>query len=134
VQQSTSENALRQSLNLQSRSRHFALDILKLFRELPHSDDARIIGKQVLRSAMSLAANYRAACRARSRQEFAAKMGTALEEADETLFWLEIIVEGKIMTADRVQAHIREAGELVAIFSASRATARKNLSRPSTNR
>jgi four helix bundle protein len=57
VQQSTSENALRQSLNLQSRSRHFALDILRLFRELPHSDDARIIGKQILRSAMSLAAN-----------------------------------------------------------------------------
>jgi hypothetical protein len=61
-------------------------------------------------------------------------MGTALEEADKTLFWLEIIVEGKIMTADRVQAHIREVGELLAIFSASRATARKNLSRGSTDR
>ncbi len=128
---SAPENALRQSLDLQARSRHFALDILKLFRELPHSDDASIIGKQVLRSAMSLAANYRAACRARSRQEFAAKMGIALEEADETLFWLEIIVDGRVMTADRVQAHIREAGELVAIFSASRATARRNLTRPS---
>jgi four helix bundle protein len=127
VRPSTSESALQRSLDLQSRSCHGALDILTLFRELPYSDDAKIIGKQVLRSAMSLAANYRAACRARSPQEFAAKIGIALEEADETLFWLEIIVEGRIMAAARIQAHIREAGELVAIFSASRATARKNL-------
>ena len=76
---------------LQERTRNFALRIIKLFRSLPKTDDARILGKQLLRSGTSIGANYRAAGRARFRAEFVAKLGIVLEEADETAFWLELM-------------------------------------------
>ena len=69
------------------RTKRFALRILKLFRSLPKTEEARILGRQLLRSGTSIGANYRAACRARSRAEFIAKLGIVLEEADETVFW-----------------------------------------------
>jgi four helix bundle protein len=72
---------------LQSRTKRFALRVVKLYRSLPKSNEARILGKQLLRSGTSIGANYRAACRARSRAEFIAKLGIVLEEADETAFW-----------------------------------------------
>ena len=77
---------------LKVRNKRFAIRIVKLFRSLPRTDDARIIGKQVLRAGTSVAANYRAVCRARSKAEFIAKIGIVVEEADETTFWLELLV------------------------------------------
>lgn len=112
---------------LRERTKQFALRIVKLFQSLPASDEARVLGKQVLRSGTSVAANYRATCRARSRAEFAAKMGTVVEEADETLFWLELLVETGLVPRKRMQNLLVEADELVAIFAASRRTSRGNL-------
>jgi four helix bundle protein len=112
---------------LRNRTKQFALRVVKLFRTLPKTDEARIIGRQVLRSGTSVAANYRAAGRARSRAEFAAKMGTILEEADETVFWLEMLVDSGIVQAQQMMDLLAEANELVAIFAASRETARARI-------
>lgn len=78
---------------LRQRTKSFVLRILKLFRSLPHAEDARILGRQLLRSGTGVAANYRAACRLRSKPQFAAKIGVVVEEADETIFWLELLLE-----------------------------------------
>ena len=82
---------------LKERSKHFAIRIVRLYRALPKTDEARILGKQVLRSGTSVAANYRAFCRARSSAEFIAKIGLVVEEADETVFWLELLTETDIV-------------------------------------
>jgi len=117
------EPAMSQPEELRGRTRRFALRIIKLFRALPRSDEARILGKQVLRSGTPTAANYRALCRARSKAEFVAKMGVVIEEADETVFWLELLVEAAIVPEAKMQGLIAEANELTAIFVASRKTA-----------
>ena len=109
---------------LQTRSKDFALRNLKLFRSLPKSPDAQIVGKQLLRSAMSTAANYRAACRARSDAEFIAKLSIVVEEIDETQFWLEIVSAAGWVKPERLLPLTQEASELTAIFTASRHTAR----------
>jgi four helix bundle protein len=96
-----------------------------MFRSLPKTAEAAIIGKQVLRSGTSVAANYRAACRARSKAEFTAKLGVVVEEADETVFWMELLVESGIVSKEKIQSLMSEANELLAIFAASRQTARK---------
>ena len=103
---------------LKARTKVFALRILRLYRSLP-TKEARILGRQLLRSSTSIGANYRAACRGRSRAEFAAKLGIVLEEADETVFWLELIQEGNIFPAEKLRDLVREANELVSIFVAS---------------
>jgi four helix bundle protein len=82
---------------LLKRSKQFALRIIKLFQALPKSGESQIIGKQMLKSGTSLAANYRAACRARSKAEFFAKISIVVEETDETLFWLELLIEAKLV-------------------------------------
>jgi len=109
---------------LRSRTKTFALRILRLFRNLPRSTEAQILGKQLLRSGTSAAANYRATCRARSRAEFVAKLGVVVEEMDETVFWLELLVEGRIIAEKRLKALLQEANELTAIFAVSRSTAK----------
>ncbi|PYV19048.1 MAG: four helix bundle protein [Acidobacteria bacterium] len=109
---------------LRRRTKQFALRVIKLFRALPKSEEARVLGPQLLRSGTSVAANYRALCRARSRAEFVAKLGVVIEEADETVFWMELLVEAGLMAGGRMQDLLREANELVAIFVASRKTAR----------
>ena len=109
---------------LRERTEQFAIRIVRLFRSLPKNDEARIIGKQVLRAGTSLAANYRAVCRARSRAEFISKIGVAVEEADETVFWLEILVETAIVPRARMDQLLAEANELLAILAASQRTAR----------
>jgi four helix bundle protein len=81
---------------LRERTKQFAISIIKLFRVLPRTEEARVIGRQVLRSSTSVAANYRAVCRARSKAEFVAKMGVVVEEADETVFWLELLVDAQV--------------------------------------
>ena len=110
--------------DLRERTKKFALRVIRLFRGLPTSGDAQVIGRQLLRSGTSVAANYRAACRARSRQEFAARVGIVMEEADETVFWLEVIGESGILPTSRLEGLVKEAHELAAIFTASYGTAR----------
>ena len=114
----------RDSEALKARTKDFALRILRLYRSLPRTDEARILGKQLLRSSTSIGANYRAACRGRSRAEFAAKLGIVLEEADETVFWLELLEEGNIFPKGKLSDLAREANELVSIFVVSVRTAK----------
>ena len=111
---------------LKRRTKVFAIRIVKLFRSLPKTEEARIIGRQVLRSGTSVAANYRAVCRARSRAEFISKIGVVVEEADETVFWLELLVETNIVAANKMEDLLREANELLAIFAASQRTAKRH--------
>ena len=113
-----------QSEILKKRTKAFSIRIVKLFRALPTTDEARVIGRQVLRSGTSFAANYRAVCRARSKAEFVAKIGVVVEEADETVFWLELLNDLGIITVSKLQALLQEANELLAIFAASQRTAR----------
>ncbi len=111
---------------LKRRTKTFAIRVVKLFRALPTTDDGRVIGKQLLRSGTSVAANYRAVCRSRSKAEFVAKVGVVVEEADETVFWLELCSELGLVGAVRIQGLLKEANELLAIFAASQRTARAN--------
>jgi len=106
-----------------ARTKQFALRIMKLVGALPKTVQGRAIASQLMRSGTSVAANYRAACRSRSRAEFIAKLGTVEEEADETAFWLELIIEGSLLTAAQIQPLLTEAGEIVAITAASKKTA-----------
>lgn len=112
---------------LKVRTKQFALRIIKLVGALPKTVEGRAIAGQLVRCGTSVAANYRAACRARSRTEFVAKLGIVLEEADETQLWLELIIDSKLLLAKRVQPLLDEAGELVAIFVTSRKSAASNL-------
>ena len=114
-------------VELKARTKQFALRILKLVAALPRSIEGRAVANQLVRCGTSVAANYRAACRARSKAEFVAKMGVVLEEADETQLWLELIIEGRLLPSKRVQPLLNEANELVAIFVTSRKSASANL-------
>jgi four helix bundle protein len=109
---------------LRMRTKQYALRIIRLFRSLPRSPEAQVLGKQLLRSGTSVGANYRAAGRARSKAEFISKIGIVVEEADETVFWLECLVESRIVKEIMLKDLLKEANELVAIFAASQRTAR----------
>jgi four helix bundle protein len=109
---------------LWERTKAFAIRIIRLFHLLPRTEEARVIGRQLLRSGTSVAANYRAACRARSKAEFTAKMGIVVEEADETVFWLEVLVDAQVIRREQVGELFAEANELLAIFAASQRTAK----------
>ncbi len=117
---------------LRKRTGEFALRVIRLFRALPE-EEARIIGKQMLRSGTSVAANYRAVCRARSSREFISKMGVVVEEADETVFWLELLVESGIVARPLLDSLLTEANELLAIFAASQRTARARSRKTTAN-
>ena len=110
--------------DLATRTKHFAVRIVKLIGKLPRTTEAKVLGTQLIRSGTSVAANYRAACRARSKAEFIAKLGTVVEEADETVFWLELLVESGVVDGAQMDDLLKEASELRAIFSASRRTAK----------
>jgi four helix bundle protein len=112
-----------------ARTKQFALRTMKLVGALPKTIQGRAIGSQLMRSGTSVAANYRAACRARSKAEFIAKLGTVEEEADESAFWLELIIEGELLSSAQVQPLLLEASELVAITAASKKTASGTLAR-----
>ncbi len=109
---------------LKDRTKRFAVNAIQLCRELPPTLDGRRLGGQLIDSATSVAANYRAACRGRSRAEFIAKLGTVLEESDESLFWLELMVDAKLVTTARAERLLKEADELTAIFTAAVKTAK----------
>lgn len=108
---------------LQNRTKHFALSILKLINVLPRTAAGRVISSQLVRAATSVGANYRSACRARSRAEFAAKLGIAVEEADESLYWLELVRDGELVPENQLSLLLKEADELTAILASGRRSA-----------
>jgi four helix bundle protein len=118
--------------DLKKRTKQFGLRVIRLVESLPSTQTARTIGNQLLRSGMSVGANYRAACRGRSKADFIAKAGISLEEADECLYWMEMLQEAGIIPADKLKDLMKEADELVAIFTASIKTARAHLNQKSS--
>lgn len=106
------------SQKMKARTKAFAVLIVKFYKMLPKTDEARVLGRQVLRSGTSLAANYRAVCRSKSQADFISKMGTVVEEADETLLWTELIEEAEVCPPDKLAKLKSEAEELLRIFSA----------------
>ena len=108
---------------LKKRTKQFALRIMKLVAALPKSIEGRAIGNQLVRSGTSVGANYRAACKGRSKAEFIAKLGIVEEEADESAYWMELIIEGDLLKEELVQPLLDEANEIVAIMAASRKSA-----------
>src|SRR5207248_20660 len=118
---------LDRSEQLKSRTKQFALRVIRLFKSLPKSEEARIIGRQLLRAGTAIGANYRAACRARTRKEFVAKIRIVVEEADETAYWLELLIEAEVVRAPLLVPMLAETTQLLAIFAASRRTAEKKL-------
>lgn len=111
---------------LKERTKTFALRVVRLVNALDRGIASEVMGKQLLRAATSVGANYRAACRGRSRAEFIAKLGIVVEEADECGYWLELIVESGILNANRAEKIIKEADQLTAIFVSTIKSARKN--------
>ena len=111
--------------DLKDRTKALALAAVRLVETLPRSQSARVIGDQLVRSATSVAANYRSACRARSKKDFIPKMGIVEEEADETAFWLELVADCRLADPERVAALGKEANQLVAITVSSIRTARE---------
>jgi len=112
--------------DLIDRTKKFALRIIKLVGALPRTIEGRSIAGQLMRSGTSVAANYRAACRARSKAEFIAKLGTVEEEADESAFWLDLIIDSSLIDERKVRPLLNEASELVAIMASSKKTATKS--------
>ena len=111
---------------LRGRTKKFALLVMKLVEELPKTTVGRAIGSQLVRSGTSVGANYRSACRARSKAEFISKLGIVLEEADESGFWLELIIEGSLLKTDRVTSLLNESNELTVLFTSSINLQKKN--------
>ena len=105
---------------LRNRTKHFAIEIILFLKKMPVPYEDRIVTRQLLRSSTSVAANYRAACRSRSDADFYSKICIVLEEADETLFWLEIITETGIINSEKMQQLLEKATEFVKIFSTMR--------------
>lgn len=104
---------------LKDRTKKFALRIIRLVENLPKNRISDVIGRQVVKSATSIGANYRAVCRARSRADFISKMGIVEEEADETVYWLELLIESGLIKEIAIEDLFKEANELTAIFTAA---------------
>src|SRR6202171_1281074 len=119
-------NTLHRARQLQARTKKFAVRVIRAFARLPKDQATRIIGRQFLRSGTSLAANYRASCRARSAADFISKISVVTEETDETLFWFELLIEAELIKLKVVGPLISEWKELMKIFSPSLATAKSN--------
>ena len=115
--------------DLKIRTKEFAIRIIKLVQHLnEHGTTASkiIANRQLLRSGTGIASNYRAACRCKSRKDFISKMGTVIEEADETQFWLELFVESGLVKSALIEDLLKESGELTAIMTSSKNSAIKN--------
>ena len=110
---------------LRTRTKDFAIRIIHLFRALPPTKEAQTIGNQLLRCGTAVGANYRSACHARSRADFISKIGVVTEEADESVFWIELLADLGILKMERLEPLLKEARELTAIFNASRQTAKR---------
>lgn len=107
-----------------NRTKKFALRAIKLYQSLPHTEEARILGKQLLRSGTSVGANFRAACRARSKAEYISKLGIVLEEADESSFWMELLIEAGIFSESRLKSLYDESVELTKVFAVTKKTSK----------
>src|SRR5215813_7233272 len=116
--------SLDKQQELRKRTKDFALRIIRMCRTMPSTRETNIINNQILRSATGMAANYRAVGLARSKAEFISKLGVVVEEADKTVFWLELLGDSGIVRASRLRELLTEGNQLVAIFLASRKTAR----------
>ena len=109
------------------RTRQLAVDVIRVVEGLPHCRSADVISRQLLRSITSVGANYRASCRSRSMEEFISKLGIVEEEADESLYWMELLLECRITTAEQVSRLMRETTEILAMTVASRKTLKLRL-------
>jgi four helix bundle protein len=119
-------NKLDQAEALKLRTKQFAIRIVGVVRSLPRTREGDVIGKQLLRCGTAVAANYRAVCRPRSKAEFISKIGIVVEEADETVFWLELLTDTAVVPAEKLSLLLTEANELLAICAASLRTAKDN--------
>ncbi|HZY38072.1 MAG TPA: four helix bundle protein [Mucilaginibacter sp.] len=108
------------------RTKKFVVDNIKFFRTLPKTEEAKIIGRQLLRSSSSVGSNYRAACRGRSQAEFHSKLSIVVEEADESAFWMEILTEAEVVKPGELTYLMDEASQILKIISASRKTVSEN--------
>ena len=117
------------SENLKVRTKDFSLRIIHLIETLPPSRTSDVIGKQLLRSGTSVGANYRSACRARSRPDFISKIEIAIEEADESLYWMELLIQASIIPESRLSDLLKETDELIAILTASAITTKKKIAK-----
>ena len=115
--------------NLKLRTKQFALRVIKLVENLPHDMTSNILGRQLLRAGTSVGANYRAVCRSKSAADFISKMGIVEEEADESAYWMELLVDAGKIKAVKTSALLQEANELTAIAVSSINTAQKSKSR-----
>jgi four helix bundle protein len=120
---------LQFATNLQMRSKAFAVQVVKFYTKLPKTEEARVLGRQLLRAGTSVAANYRAACRSKSEADFIHKIGTVVEEVDESLMWFELLEEAGVCPPAHVATLKKEADELLRIFQTSLSTARRNAGR-----
>ena len=118
--------------NLKKRTMQFALAVSDICERLPNTVKGRHVAGQLFRAGTAVAANYRAACRGKSKPDFIAKLGTVIEEADESEFWLEFAVAATLLRPETARALRIESGELVAIFTQSQITARESLEKPSS--
>jgi len=119
------ETGLPFAEEMRQRTKQAALRTIRLHRALPPTDEARVLGQQQLHSATSMGANYRAACRGRSRAEYFAKPCICIEEADETLYWLELLMEAGIIAADKLMPLHEEFDRITGMLAASRKTMRQ---------
>src|ERR1700743_3104797 len=103
-----------------NRTKKFVIDNIKFFRTPPKTEEAKIIGRQLLRSSSSVGANYRAACRARSQAEFHSKLSIVIEEADESIFWMEVLVEADVIKAEQIADLMNEGNEILKVVSSAR--------------
>jgi len=111
---------------LLDRTKQFALRVIKVVGALPRTIEGGAIANQSMRSGTSVAGNYRAACRARSKPEFISKLGTVEEEADESAFWLELLIDAGLMSERKIRSLLNEATEIVAIMASSKKTASRS--------
>ena len=107
------------TFDLKVRTKEFALQVIKLFRTLPRSEEGRVIGKQILRSGTSIGANYRAACRGKSTADVIAKLRIVEEEADESAYWMELLIESGLLAKTRLSELLQETNEIIAMTVAS---------------
>ena len=117
---------LERAKELQDRTKAFAIRVIPIFPQVSKTEAGRTIARQFLRSGTAIAANYRAACRARSAPDFISKISIVTEETDETLFWFELLVAAKLVEAEKLAPLMTECTELLRIFSSSLATAKSN--------
>ncbi len=118
---------------LKKRTKQFGLRCIKVVEALPNTRTADVLGKQLLRSGTSVGANYRSACRAQSKPTFISKIAIAIEEADESQYWLEMLIEAGLMSNKKLVDLMKESDEIVAILTASSKTAKANLRKPINN-